>query len=115
MARQLTTNAQIDRYILKVIADAAHHAGDVQNVIMPLSRAVRARMNLGVDTIEVWERSGQIGRSCWVTINGNRYCFSYNYRVGRIDLRKQSTQGALIYQFDNYTSSAAITQQAALL
>jgi hypothetical protein len=115
VARRLTTNPQIDAYLQKVIADAQHHAQNVQHVIMPLSQAVRARINLAVDTVEVWQRSGKIGRSCWVTIGGNRYCFSYNYRAGVIDLRNNSTQGNIIFQFDNNTPSSAISQQAARL
>ena len=58
MARRLTTNRQIDAFIRKVIGDANHHAPSVSQVIMPLSQAVRAILNLAQDRVEVIERLG---------------------------------------------------------
>ena len=73
MARHLRTNIEIDNFITKVIAEANHHAPNVGAIIMPLSSAVRARLNLAVDKVEVYERNGNLARTCWVTIGGNRY------------------------------------------
>lgn len=57
MARHLRTNIEIDNFITKVIAEATHHALNVAAIIMPLSSAVRARLNLAVDKVEVYERT----------------------------------------------------------
>jgi hypothetical protein len=115
MARALTTNRAIDAFITRVISEANHHAPEVAAIIMPLSQAVRARLTLGPDTVEVYERSGNLARTCWVTINGNRYVFKYNYETKKIELKAHSLQGVTIRDFDNATSPAAIARQAAAL
>lgn len=115
MARQLTTNQQIDAYVQTVIGLAGQHASSVAAVIMPLSVAVRARLNLSKDTVEVFERNGKLGRVCWVTIQGRRYFFNYNYMSGKIDLKRFGTQGPFVFDFDNNTPHADILTQAARL
>ena len=55
MARRLNTDRQIDKFITKVIGEANHHASGVAQVIMPLSQAIRARLNLTQDKVEVYE------------------------------------------------------------
>ena len=115
MARRLHTNVEIDNFISRVIAEAAHHAGNVQSVIQPLSDEVRLRINLARDKVEVYERNGNLARTCWVTIQGKRYVFSYNYQSQCIDLRDHSLQGAVRYQFDNSTLLSDIQREAASL
>ncbi len=104
MARKITTDVEIDNFILKVIKEAHHHAGGVERIIKPLSDAVRNRMNLKVDTIEVYERNGQLARTCWIVLNGNRYVFSYNYGSKVIDLRERTLRGHTLFKFNNSTS-----------
>ncbi|AKI03193.1 hypothetical protein IMCC20628_04523 [Hoeflea sp. IMCC20628] len=79
MARRLTTDSQIDQFISRVIGEANHHAPQVVTVIKPLSDAVRRRLNLLIDRVEVYERNGKLARTCWVTVEGNRYVFRYDY------------------------------------
>lgn len=115
MARRLTDDAVIDQYVLKVIKDAHHHAPNVVAVVMPLSQAVRSRLNLTVDKIEVYERNGQTARTCWITIQQKRYVFTYNHSTGKIDLKNRSLQGPVLHTFENDTSQAEIDQQVAAL
>lgn len=115
MARRLRTNGDIDKFISKVIGEANHHAPNVAAAITPLSNAVRARLNLTIDKVEVYERNGQLTRTCWVTISGRRYVFTYNYGSGQIDLKLGSLQGARRCSFDNNTPAGTITHQASLL
>ena len=115
MARQLRTDSEIDAFIASVIQQATHHATSVATVIQPLSDEVRGRLNLGRDKVEVYERDGKIARTCWVTIKGKRYVFSYNYQDAVIDLKDRSTQGRLRCRFDNSTSLTAIQQEVARL
>jgi len=117
MARQLTTDRQIDAFIAKVCQEAAHHAPLVDQVIKPLSDAVRARLALGSSghDVSVYERNGQTARTCWVKVGGQRWCFSYDYTQGKIDLREHSTQGRVVFQFDNATSAAAIAREVGRL
>lgn len=110
MARSLTTDIEIDAFIDKVINEAAHHAPAVELIIFPLSQAVRSKLNLAQDRVDIYERLGQMARTCWVVISGKRYVFSYNYDDQKIDLRDRSIQGAVIFQFDNQTSQATLQQ-----
>ena len=109
MARQLTTDAQIDAFIRKVIKKAHHHATNVEHVIEPLSDIVRAAMSQ-TDTIEVFERNGKLARTCWVTIGGDRYVFSYEYTSATIELRERTTRGSVLHSFDNSWAKKAIKQ-----
>jgi hypothetical protein len=115
MARHLATNIQIDDFIEKVIEAAECHAHSVAHVIEPLSQAVRGRLNLAVDRVEVYERNGKLARTCWVTLGGQRWVFSYVYGAGVIELRRGSTQGGVVFQFDNHTPAAALQQQVSAL
>ena len=113
MAKNLKTNKQIDEFIVKVSADASHHAPQVENIIQLLEKEVRAKLTLGPDKIEVYERNGKIARTCWVTINKVRHVFTYNYNDKKIDLRSGSLQGATVYQFDNNTPLAKVRSEIA--
>jgi len=115
MARRLTTDDEIDVFIGKIIDEAQHHASDVVGIIMPLSQVVRERLNLARDSIEVYERNGKLARTCWITLAGNRYVFSYHYAEKKIDLRERSLQGRSIYQFDNQTTVQEIAEIVATL
>jgi hypothetical protein len=111
MARRLRNDAQIDNFINAVRRAAEHHAPDVAAIIEPLSDAVRERLDLSEDRIEVYERNGRLARTCWVTISSRRYAFSYNYDDGMIDLRDGSIQGTILFQFNNDTTAAQIRAQ----
>lgn len=115
MARKLTTNQEIDTFIAKVLGEAHHHGGNVEHVIQPLSDEVRQSLNLKRDTVEVYERNGNLARTCWVTLNGSRYVFTYNYKTQQIDLRDHSIQGALRFSFDNATPFTDIQREVANL
>ena len=108
MARNLTTTQQINNYVQAVIQAANHHAPNVSSVISMLEREVLNKLNLGPDTVKVYERNGQIARTCWITLNGSRYVFTYNYNSHKIDLKTKGLQGNLIADFDNSSSNSAI-------
>lgn len=115
MAKRLTTDIQIDDFISKIIVEAQHHAPQVANIIRPLSDAVRGRLNLLQDRVEVFERNGSLARTCWVTVGKNRYVFSYNYQSFEIQLKCKNTHGAVKFLFNNGTPHSDILQQTALL
>ncbi|GGO58325.1 hypothetical protein SAMN05444398_11287 [Roseovarius pacificus] len=115
MARNLSTDADIDAYIAKVIQEAHHHAQWVAQIIQPLSDEVRNKLNLSPDTVEVYERNGNLARTCWVTLSGNRYVFTYDYGGRKIDLKERTLRGRLIHSFDNNTPTATIAAVVAQL
>lgn len=115
MARNLKTNKDIDDFIAKVITEAHHHAPWVEHIIQPLSDEVRKRINLGQDTVEVYERNGNLARTCWVTIANKRYVFTYDYQGKKIDLKDRTLRGHLLDSFDNNTTPAKVISAAASL
>lgn len=108
MARRLRTNREIDAFVSKVIREANHHAQGVASVIMPLSTAVRSRLSLGPDIVEVYERNGELARTCWVVLGGRRYVFRYSYKTRRIELLAGSLRGAQVAAFDNHSTGSQI-------
>lgn len=115
MARRLKTDPEIDQFIAKVLGEASHHGGNVAKIIQPLSDAVRKRLNLSSDRVEVYERNGNLARTCWVTLSSKRYAFSYNYDAEKIELRDHSIQGQHRFSFDNSTSQSALSAEVAKL
>lgn len=115
MTRQLHTDPQIDTFVAKVISEAQHHGAAVTNVIQPLADTVRKRLILGQDSVEVYERNGNLARTCWVTLAGNRYVFSYNYLTKQIDLRDRTLRGSLLHSFDNTTAHSSLIAVVASL
>jgi integron cassette protein len=116
MARKLTTDHEIDAFILRVIGEAQRpHGRGVCHVIQPLSDEVRKRLNLKIDMVEVYERNGNLARTCWVTIQGARYVFSFNSGTRMIELRDHSLQGAKRFEFDNATSLPDIQSEVGKL
>ncbi|PHR23062.1 MAG: hypothetical protein COA37_10150 [Hoeflea sp.] len=115
MARRLSTDKEIDNFVVKVINEAIHHASAVERVIKPLSDAVRKRIDLSNDSVEVYERNGQLARTCWVTLDGKRYVFSYNYGTKKIELRSGTLRGRTLFSFDNATSQSNIVGQVVKL
>mgnify|MGYP003122940380 CR=1 FL=1 len=110
MAKPLTTTQEVDDFVIGVRQQAAHHASEVEKVLEPLKKAVLQRLNLARDTVEVYERNGQVARATWVTLNGARYVFTYNYDAKKIDLRDRTLRGPSRFQFDNTTPLAVLQQ-----
>lgn len=115
MARQLVNRQETDDFILTVKAAAEHHGHNVQNVIDVLYDEVMKRFAFDLDKIKVYERNGKTARTTWVTLDGNRYVFTYDYPEQKIKLLKGSTQGQLIESFDDGASQELITKTIGLL
>jgi hypothetical protein len=113
VARLLNTDADIDNFVADAIAAANHHGPTVKAVIQPLADALRNRLSLKADKVSVFERNGILGRTCWIVLNGRRYCFSYGYKNKVIELRENSTRGATLHSFDNSTTPQVIATAVA--
>ncbi|KXJ53744.1 MAG: hypothetical protein AXW12_13675 [Thalassospira sp. Nap_22] len=73
-----------------------------------LADKVLSRFDLQRDKFSVYERNGNLARTCWVTLSGKRYAFSYNYSSKMIELKKKTLQGELIESFNNDSSDDLI-------
>ena len=108
MARKLSNDQEIDDYLEEVQKAADHHGEFVNTVVSPLSKAVRARLNLAADEIKVYERLGKIARTCWITIDKKRYVFTYDYDNKKIKLLEGTLRGKTRAVFDNSTPQSFI-------
>ena len=116
MARKLNSDQEVDDFIETVKKAAqAKHGANVRTVIEPLSQEVRKRFVWGRDEIAVLERNGNLARTCWVTINGARYVFSFDGDKKVIQLKPRSTRQKPQATFDNSTSQADIQHEVGRL
>ncbi|EGQ7645831.1 hypothetical protein ACPF3S_003731 [Vibrio cholerae] len=91
----------LSQYISGVMARAEHHAGNVGEIALALAGAILWRKD---DTnIKVMAHGADTKNVLWVTINGEQYAFSYNHSSEKIEMRKGSTHGNTIHEFDNST------------
>jgi len=112
MARKLRSIEEINDFVASVTDAAEHHAPKVKRAVSLLAEAVLAQLDFPRDSVvEVYERNGQIARTCWVSRGHQRWVFSYNYRDEAIDLRQRSTQGLTLCQFDDDTDRAKLFEQ----
>ena len=88
-------------YIAGVVERAEHHANNVENVVLAIAGAIVWRKD--ADPIKVLTREGEMKNVIWLKISGNKYAFSYNHADEQIEIRNNSTQGAVLRSFDNAT------------
>lgn len=88
-------------YIAGVIERAEHHANNVENVVLAIAGAIIWRKDS--EPIKVLTREGEMKNVIWLKINENQYAFSYNHDDEQIEIRKNTTHGAVLHSFDNST------------
>ncbi len=115
MTYRLTTNDDLDAFVMEAAAQAQHHARQVAEIIPPLAKAIRLRLDLAVDKVEAYQTHGRQAKSCWITLNGKRYVITYNERKRAIEIRPNSLLGAARFTFDNRTAVAFLNKQIAKL
>lgn len=111
MATTLKLPHDIDDFIAKVRTEAKHHAPQVDKAVKWLANAVRARTDFL--EVSVLTRNGKLARTCWVTLSGKRYAFSYNYKIGKIDIRANSTRGKTLHSTESADGQSNVKKLAA--
>ena len=94
--------SKLQTYLRKVIANAKHHANNVDQIILALAGAIVSRKDSDT-SLEVWGAQ-KMGNALTVSIKGARYAFSYNHHDGCIDMKVGSYQGPVVHKFTNATS-----------
>lgn len=98
--------ATLRTYLRGVIADAMHHANNVDQIILGLAGAIISRKDED-STLEVHAgRGGGLGNALTATIGGNRYAFSYDHNAHCINMKDGSYRDAVLHRFTNATSLA---------
>jgi hypothetical protein len=110
MERNMTTEVNdvvaLKSYLEAAIGRAKTHPGNVDGVILALTGAIVWKKD--ADPIEPIGSEGDKKNVLWVKFNGIRYAFSYNHSARTVELRKESTDGEVLYSFSNETPYADI-------
>lgn len=105
----------LQRYLRGVLADALHHAGNVNEIVLGLAGAIISRKDEDTRLEVHTARGGGLGRALTVTIGGHRYAFSYDHDGECINMKDGSYQGPVLHQFTNDTSLAEVSRIFAAL
>ena len=103
MTTQVNDVDALKGYLEAAMGRAKHHPGNVDGVILALTGAIVWKKD--ADPIEP---IGDQKNVLWVKFNGIRYAFSYNHTARTVELRKDSTDGDVMYSFSNATPYADI-------
>jgi Integron cassette protein VCH_CASS1 chain len=97
-------------YLRGVLADAKHHANNVEEVILALAGAVISRQDEG-SPLEVHSgKGGGLGRALTVTIGSNRFALSYDHGDKAVQLKAGSFQGPVVHKFTNATPMSEVAR-----
>jgi hypothetical protein len=106
MPQVITDVDVLQEYISGVMKRAGHHANNVDEVALAIAGAVVWRKD---GDLRVMAHAGDMKNVLWVRINGQRYALSYNHAGGgTIEVRRGSTQGAVLASFNNTTPLADV-------
>lgn len=108
MPRKISDVQVLNQYLRGVIERAEHHAGRIDEVILAVAGALVWRKD--PDELEVFEREGEMKNVLWARINGERYACSYDHDTESIEIRRGSTQGAVLESFDNSSPLSDVKQ-----
>jgi hypothetical protein len=106
MTTQINDVDALKGYLEAAMGRAKHHPGNVDGVILALTGAIVWKKD--ADPIEPMGSKEDEKNVLWVKFNGIRYAFSYNHAARTVELRKDSTDGAVMYSFSNATPYADI-------
>ena len=104
MAKTIKTVEDFQKYFSAVAKRAGgEEFYDVDVVIFNIASAL-LRYKDENKPIKVFMREGDTKNVCWFYGGGDRYCLAYNHSHHGIELREESTQGRVLYVFNNDTS-----------
>jgi hypothetical protein len=104
----------LKEYLKGVMGRADHHARGVQEIALALAGAIVWRKDDGKD-IEVMIQDGDTKNVLWVFIEGQRYAFSFNHDAESIEMRQNTTRGAVLHSFSNRTPLSTVLDTFAAL
>jgi hypothetical protein len=89
-------------YVQGVMGRAEHHANNVSAIALALAGAIVWRKDADAE-IEVMSQDGDLKNVLWLIIGGHRFAFSYNHTAKEIEMRENTTRGAVLHRFSNAT------------
>lgn len=103
MAVPIRTVDDLGNYLNGMLANADHHAYNIEEVVLKLVGAVVMLKDPGT-VMECRAVHGETANVVWVYINGTRYAFAYQHNPPAIEIRERSLRGPVVASFDNSQS-----------
>ena len=100
MAFRLNTVDRLQQYLFGVSERASHHAQNISQVILTLAGAIVLYKDSGT-YLEARTYRGEPANVVYMTINSNRYAFSYEHESQSVVIKRNSVRGATIGSFNN--------------
>ena len=91
MARKLVDRNATDAFIVRVLERASHALG-MHGPVKTIYAQMIKLIDFEKDTVEVFERNGEIARTTWVTLQGCRMVFTYDYPGKRLLLKPDTVR-----------------------
>ncbi len=111
MARRLHNETETDVFFVKVAIQANHHAAQILGGLVSIYEEMLKKIDFSKDTVEIFERRGNLARTTWIKFGELRFVFSYNYDLKTIELKKRSTRGEVIHSFSGSDDANSIAEK----
>ncbi len=109
MPISLTQVDALQEHLLGVFERSAHHAGEVNEVLLALSGAILWRKN-PKDPIKVNTKEGAGGNVIWFRVDTSRYALLYSHEDRLVKLVAGGRKGELVQSFTNATPTAEVAR-----
>jgi hypothetical protein len=109
MPRNVVTVAELQTYLNGVSGRAAHHAPNVNEVILSLAGAV-VMFKDPDSQLEARTYRGALANLLFVNINSTTYVLRYNHEQQSVEIRRGSNRGRVVGSFTNATSTRDVLQ-----
>jgi hypothetical protein len=101
MPKPITDISILQKYLVGVLERAAHHAGNVNEIIVAIAGAIVWRKDGA--PIQVLAKQGEMKNVLWVSISGKRYAFTYDHPTQSIQIVQGTTHGVVLHSLTNAT------------
>ena len=108
MARKLKSKSETDDFILNVMKAVKHHAPGMHGPVETIYARMIELIDFNSDVVEVYERNGELARTTWVTLQGQRMVFTYDYDGKCLLLKRDNLRGDTKARF-NWNEKKKIT------
>jgi hypothetical protein len=109
MSISLNLVEDMQEHLMVVFERSAHHAGEVNEVMLSLIGAMLWRKNPG-DPLKVNTKEGEGGNVIWFKVDDTRYALLYSHTDKHIKLMAGGRKGELVQTFTNDTTTNEVAK-----
>jgi hypothetical protein len=104
MAIEISSIPRFRLYLDGIMKKAKHHAGKVNEIILPLAGLVLWKAK----EIKVREYNKKTANMAWCLINDEWYCFSYDHKQQLIRITERTLKGDVVAELNNETEPSEL-------